>query len=121
VSAFDFPTLLEDLLSRVAGTEGALVLDEQGFPIAQAGRAARVNLEAAGAEASLLLRETMAASERLGHGGVTEILVETERARLAMIPLKNNCCLCLLMGPESMVGRGLFEARRTACVLDQSL
>jgi hypothetical protein len=38
-----------------------------------------------------------------------------------MIPLKNACCLCLLLTPETVLGQSLFEARRAAFALDQSL
>ena len=119
--ATDMQAILVDLLSRVAGLRGAIVLDSEGIPIAQAAQAPGLDLEAAGAGASLLLRDTLAAAERLGQGRIGEVLLEAEHMTLAMIPLKNACSLCLLLDPEATLGRGLFEARRTAFALDQSL
>lgn len=119
--ALDLNEILADLLGRVAGVRGAILVDQDGVLIAQASRGPAVDLEAAGAGAGLLLRETVAAAERLGQGTVGEVLLEAERGTVAMIPLKNACCLCLLLGPDAVLGRGLFEARRAAFALDQSL
>ena len=117
----DMQAILADLLGRVTGLQSAIILDSEGIPIAQAGEAPGVDLEAAGAGASLLLRDTLAVAERLGQGRIGEVLLEAERMTLAMIPLKNACSLCLLLDPGATLGRGLFEARRTAFALDQSL
>ena len=112
-------SILANLVGRVAGARSAILVDQDGVLIARASRGPGVDLEAAGA--GLLLRETLAAAERLSQGMVGEVLLEAERGTLAMIPLKNACCLCLLLGPDAVQGRGLFEARRAAFALDQSL
>jgi len=117
----DFQTVLSDLLPKVTGLRGAILLDQEGMPIAQASQGATLDLEAAGAGASLLLRETLAAAERLGQGEVGEVLLEGERMTVAMIPLRNACSLCLVLGTEATLGRSLFEARRAAFALNQSL
>ncbi|MBI2114999.1 MAG: roadblock/LC7 domain-containing protein [candidate division NC10 bacterium] len=117
----DLQTVLDSLLNRVAGARGAILVDQDGVLIARASRGPAVDLDAAGAGAGLLLRETLAAAGHLGHGTVGEVLLEAERGTLAVIPLKNTCCLCLLLGPDAVLGRGLFEARRAAFALDQSL
>ena len=40
---------------------------------------------------------------------------------VAMIPLKSACSLCVLLASDAVLGRSLFEARRAAFALDQSL
>ena len=121
MSPVDFQAILDDLLRKVVGGRGAILLDQGGVSIAQASQGPGVDLEAAGAGASLLLRESLAVAERLGHGQVGEVVLEAERMTIAMIPLKNACSLCLLLSPESVLGQSLFEARRAAFALDQSL
>ncbi len=121
MSPSDLQAVLTDLLDRVSGLRAAIVLDSEGIPIAQASQGPAMDLEATGPSASLLLRETLAAAERLGQGTVSEILLEAERMTLAMIPLKNACSLCLLLDPEATLGRSLFEARGTAFALEHSL
>lgn len=117
----DFQAILTDLLHRVAGLRGAILLDQEGMLIAQASQGADLDLEGAGASAGLLLRETLAAAERLSQGEIGEVLLEAERMTVAMIPLKSACGLCLFLGSEAILGRSLFEARRAAFALDQSL
>lgn len=117
----DFQAVLDDLLRNVAGSRGAILADQEGMPIAQASLGAPLDLEAAGAGAGLLLRDTLAAATRLGQGEVGEVLLEAERLTVTMIPLKNACSLCLLLGPEAVLGRSLFEARKAAFALDQWL
>jgi predicted regulator of Ras-like GTPase activity (Roadblock/LC7/MglB family) len=117
----DMQAILTDLVSRVAGSRGAILLDKDGVPIAQAAHGPAFDLEAVGALFHPLLQDTLAAAARLGQGAVSDVLLEAERATLAMIPLKNSCYLCLLLSPGAMLGRGLFEARRAASALDQAL
>jgi predicted regulator of Ras-like GTPase activity (Roadblock/LC7/MglB family) len=119
MASSDFQTVLADLLNKVPGVRGAILLDQEGMPIAQASQGPGPDLEAAGA--GLLLRETLAAAERLGQGEVGEVLLEGERMTVAMIPLKSACSLCVLLRPDAVLGRSLFEARRAAFALDQSL
>jgi len=121
MASTDFQAVLTDLMHRVVGLRGAILLDQEGMPIAQAGQGPGMDLEAAGAGASLLLRETLVAAERLSQGEVGEVLLEGDRMTVAMIPLKSACSLCLLLGSDAVLGRSLFEARRAAFALDQSL
>ena len=114
----DMQAILTDLVGRVGGCLGAILVDKDGVPVAQAAQGPAVDLEAIAALSHPLLQGTLAAAARLGQGAVSEVLLEAERATLAMIPLKNSCFLCLLLAPEAMLGRGLFEARRAASALD---
>ena len=113
--------ILEDLLIRVAGSRGAILVDGDGVAIAQASRGALPQLEGLGTGCTMLLRETVAAAERLGQGPVTDVLLEAERATVALIPLKTSCTLCLVFAPDAIVGQSVFEARRAAFALDQAL
>ena len=113
--------ILADLVRRVAGSRGAILLDRDGVPIAQASQGPALDLEAIGAGCNLLLRETLDAAERLEQGPVADLLLEVERATVAVIPLKQACSLCLVLDPDAVLGRGLFEARRAAFALDQVL
>ncbi len=121
MASTDFQAVLADLLNRVPGSRGAILLDQEGMAIAQASQGPGPDLEAASAGAGLLLRETLAAAERLGQGEVGEVLLEGERMTVVMIPLKSACSLCVLLASDAVLGRSLFEARRAAFALDQSL
>ena len=113
--------ILEDLLSRVAGSRGAILVDQDGIPIAQASRGSLPQLEVLGTGCTMLLRESVAATEQLGQGPLTDLLLETQLATLALIPLKTGCSLCLLLAPDAVPGRSVYEARRTASALEHAL
>ncbi len=113
--------ILEDLLIRVAGSRGAILVEGEGVAIAQASRGPLPLLEGLGTGCAMLLRQGMAAAEPLGQGPVTDVLLEAEGATVALIPLKASCALCLVLAPDAVPGRSLFEARRAAFALDQAL
>lgn len=113
--------ILEDLLLRVAGSRGAILMDGDGVAIAQASRGPLPQLEGLGTGCTMLLRETVAAADRLGQGPVTDVLLEAERATVALIPLRASCTLCLVLAPDAIAGQSVFEARRAAFALDQAL
>lgn len=113
--------ILEDLLTRVAGSRGAILVDGDGVAIAQASRGALPLLEGLGSGCAMLLRESMAAAEPLDQGPVTDLLLEAEGGTVALIRLKASCALCLVLAPDAVPGRSLFEARRAAYALDQAL
>jgi predicted regulator of Ras-like GTPase activity (Roadblock/LC7/MglB family) len=121
VAGKELQGILEDLLLRVAGSRGAILMDGDGVTIAQASRGALPMLEGLGTGCTMLLRETVAMAEQLGQGPVTDVLLEAEGATVALIPLKTSCTLCLVFAPDAIVGQSVFEARRAAFALDQAL
>ena len=114
----DLQPILADLVSSVPGSGGAIVLDADGAAVAQVPAVLPTDMSTISAHCSALLQETLAAAERLRQGPVTDILLEAERASLALIPLGSGGCLCLLLQPDASAGRGLYEARRAALRLN---
>jgi predicted regulator of Ras-like GTPase activity (Roadblock/LC7/MglB family) len=121
VAGKELQAILEDLLIRVAGARGAILVDGDGVAIAQASRDAWPLLEGLGTGCAMLLREGLAAAQGLDQGSVTDVLLEAEGASVALIPLKTSCALCLLLAPDAIPGQSVFEARRAAAALDQAL
>ena len=118
MSSPDPHTVLASLLSRVPGSRDAILLDRNGGSLAQASQDPALDLATLSARCLPLLTETLAAADRLGQGAVADVLVQAERATLAMFPLKDARCLCLVLDSDAVLGRGLFEARRAAASLD---
>jgi predicted regulator of Ras-like GTPase activity (Roadblock/LC7/MglB family) len=79
VMSGDLQAILADLVSRVAGSRGAILLDKDGVPIAQAGQGPALDLEAVGALSRPLLQDSLAAAERLGQAPVSEVVLEAAR------------------------------------------
>lgn len=107
----DLPRLLAGLFDRVAGLQVALYLDRHGSLVSHAGGGGLAEAQRLAVACQRLARETAAAADRLGHGPAAQIVLEAERATLALLPAGEGC-LCLLLGEAALVGQALFEARR---------
>jgi predicted regulator of Ras-like GTPase activity (Roadblock/LC7/MglB family) len=70
---------------------------------------------------AVVLRELRGALERLGHGEPSQVILELQGAKIAILPLKESFGLYLVLEPDQDLGRGLFEARKTATALESAL
>ncbi len=117
----DLSALLADLLARVPESRTAAIVDANGSVLSQATREGAPMPEDSGAGWRALFAAALAAADRMGQAPLSEVVVETAGATLAMLLLKDTCCLCLLTGPGAIPGRGLFEARKSAAALLDAL
>ncbi|MFA5028285.1 MAG: roadblock/LC7 domain-containing protein [Candidatus Methylomirabilota bacterium] len=108
---------LRALLGQTAGIRAALLLDAQGTVVAHAERGEPMAPGPLALACHRMVRETRAAADRLAQGPVDQILLDAERATLAILPDEAGRTLCLLLTPEAIPGQALFAARRTLAAL----
>lgn len=108
---------LAELIGRAAGIRTALLLDTQGSLVAHADREGLTDLPLLALACRRMVREAQAAADRLAQGPPGQIVLEAERATLAILPGADGRTLCLVLAPEGIPGRALFEARRTLAAL----
>ncbi len=112
--------VLASLVCRVPGATAALLVDREGAPLARShGKASDV--EAAAGRVQALLRRLGQTAGRLGQGPLSEVLLEGERGTLALLRLRRDYSLLVLLGPTASPGQALFEARRAAAALNRVL
>jgi predicted regulator of Ras-like GTPase activity (Roadblock/LC7/MglB family) len=116
----ELSAVLASLVCRVPGALAALLVDRHGVPLARS-HGDTSGLEAPANRLVALLRRTLEAAERLDQGPVGDVLLEAERRALALVPLRDGCCLLLLVQPAAPPGHVLFEARRAAAALTRVL
>jgi len=121
VSVPDLQRILDDLVRSAPESRAAMVLDADGAALVQATSGLPLPAEAISVRCQVLLQETLGVAERLDQGPVADVLLEADRGTLAMIPLRNGCCLCLVLQSGAPTGRGLFAARRAAACLNDLL
>jgi predicted regulator of Ras-like GTPase activity (Roadblock/LC7/MglB family) len=121
VSVPDLQRILDDLICSAPESRGAMLLAADGTALAQATSGLPLAAEAISVRCQVLLQETLGVAERLDQGPVADVLLEADRGTLAMIPLRNGGCLCLVLQPGASTGRGLFAARRAAARLNDLL
>ncbi len=119
--ANDFQGELQGLVDRVPGGRAAVLADPDGIALAAAVRDPSLEADVVAARYAVVLRELRGALERLGHGEPTQMILELQGAKIAILPLKERFGLYLVLGPDQDLGRGLFEARKTATALERTL
>ena len=119
--ATDLQGALEALLQRVPGGRAAVLADPDGIALAAAARDPRLEADVVAARYAVVLRDLWSALDRLGHGEPSQVILELRGAKIAILPLKERFALYLVLEPDQDVGRGLFEARKTATALEGTL
>ncbi|HYB74486.1 MAG TPA: roadblock/LC7 domain-containing protein [Candidatus Sulfotelmatobacter sp.] len=119
--ANDFQGELQGLVDRVPGGRAAVLADPDGIALATAVRDPGLDADVVAARYAVVLRELRGALERLGHGEPTQVILELQGAKIAILPLKECFGLYLVLEPGQDLGRGLFEARKTATALERAL
>lgn len=119
--ATDLQGELEALLQRVPGGQAAVLADPDGIALAVAASDPRLDADMVAARYAVVLRDLRNALDRLGHGEPSQVILELRGAKIAILPLKERFALYLVLEPDQDVGRGLFEARKTATALEGTL
>ncbi len=112
-----FKQTLENLIERVPGALGAIFADWEGEAIDQASRIGDYELKVIGAHKGIILKNMRQAMRDLESDVLEEIVVTTERNQTLILPVTQDYYLVLTLERGEMLGRALFEARRTIAIL----
>ena len=112
---------LQALLEQVPGGRAAVLADPDGIAVAATAHDPSLEVDVLAARYAVVLRDLRGALERLGHGEPSQLILELRGAKIAILPLKERFALYLILDPDQDLGRGLFEARKTAAALEGSL
>jgi len=94
------------------GARGAGLVDPDGIPLVLSPR--DMSLEALGAEFASILRDVIEAGRELQHGDLRQVSVETENAHVVITATGGGYFLLLVLGHDSLVGKGKFLSRLAA-------
>lgn len=107
-----FKTLLNSLVERVPGAQGAIIADWEGEAIEQSGIMDDYDLKVIGAYKGVILHNMREVVDRLGNDELKEIVVTTKQAQILILPVTKDYYLVLTLDRSDMLGRALLEARR---------
>jgi predicted regulator of Ras-like GTPase activity (Roadblock/LC7/MglB family) len=110
-------TLLKELVERTAGAQGAILADWEGEAVEHFSRMDDYQLKVVGAHKGLILDGFRRVTSRLGGAEPQEIVINTDKSQTLVLPVNGEYFLVLILAPESLFGRALFEARRCICRL----
>jgi predicted regulator of Ras-like GTPase activity (Roadblock/LC7/MglB family) len=107
-----FKALLNSLVERVPGAQGAIIADWEGEAVEQVGLMDDYDLKVIGAHKGVILHNMREVVGRLGNDELKEIVVTTKEAQTLILPVTKEYYLVLTLDRSDMLGRALLEARR---------
>ena len=110
-----FKALLNALVKRVPGAQGAIIADWEGESVDQVGIMDDYDLKVIGAHKGVILHSMREVVDRLGDDDLREIVVTTRQTQTLILPVTKEYYLVLILDRSDMLGRALLEARR--CIL----
>ena len=116
-----FKTLLNSLVERVPGAQGAIIADWEGEAVEQVGIMDDYDLKVIGAHKGVILHNMREVVDRLGNDELKEIIVTTKEAQTLILPVTKDYYLVLTLDRSDMLGRALLEARRCIRALYQEI
>ena len=110
-----FKALLNALVERVPGAQGAIIADWEGESVDHVGIMDDYDLKVIGAHKGVILHNMREVVDRLGNDDLREIVVTTRQTQTLILPVTKEYYLVLILDRSDMLGRALLEARR--CIL----
>jgi predicted regulator of Ras-like GTPase activity (Roadblock/LC7/MglB family) len=114
-----FRKILEEF-SRKTGALGAAMLDYEGETVEASTVADDFELKTIGAHKGIILNMLKDISNRRNEA-LESVAIETARARLAIIPLKEGYYLLVALTRKTPVGKALFESRHAAELIKKEM
>ena len=116
-----FKDILEGLASRLEEVRGAAMVGVDGIPIEELSRGAGVDLERLAAECTSLIKTAAATGRALDQGRAQEVVLRCEGAQTILRSVTADYFLCLILGPDSHLGRARYELRKACLLLEGEL
>ena len=123
-----FESTLQDLVREGIGILGAALMESDGIPIEQVWVEASDledpldgDLTAAGAEFGRILSEVAKASDSIGGGGVSEIVIGLARVTLIFSCVEDEIVLVVAVAPTGNLGKARYLIRRSLMAIRQEL
>ncbi|HET8677181.1 MAG TPA: roadblock/LC7 domain-containing protein [Blastocatellia bacterium] len=111
---------LTDIVDRIEGCAGAVILGIDGIPIERymPDLDPELDLDLVATELTTLLRHSMRVASDAELGGMREMLFNTDRQIFLLRPITEDYFLLLALNPGGNVGRARFELRKVQLALE---
>lgn len=111
---------LTDIVDRIEGCAGAVILGIDGIPIERymPDLDPELDLDLVATELTTLLRHSMRVASDAELGGMREMMFNTDRQIFLLRPITEDYFLLLALNPGGNVGRARFELRKVQLALE---
>ncbi|HEY3594851.1 MAG TPA: hypothetical protein VGL13_13300 [Polyangiaceae bacterium] len=114
----------EAIRDVVEGTDGAIagiLMDFEGIPVESYSKGQAIDINAVGAEYSVILKSIQRATESLEAGGPREVAIQSEKGTTIFRILNAEYFVALALSPDGNFGKGRFLLRTAAPKLLEQL
>ncbi|HEX5732879.1 MAG TPA: roadblock/LC7 domain-containing protein [Blastocatellia bacterium] len=111
---------LTDIVDRIEGCAGAVILGIDGIPIERymPDLDPELDLDLVATELTTLLRHSMRVASDAELGWLREMMFNTDRQTFLLRPITEDYFLLLALNPGGNVGRARFELRKVQLALE---
>jgi predicted regulator of Ras-like GTPase activity (Roadblock/LC7/MglB family) len=117
-----FKEALQNVVDNTDGGLAGLLMDFEGIPVESYARGqASFDIEAVGAEISVVIKAIQRASEMLDAGKTKEVAFHSDKMLTLIRIINDNYFIALALSPEGNTGKGRFLMRVAAPRLREEL
>jgi predicted regulator of Ras-like GTPase activity (Roadblock/LC7/MglB family) len=107
-----FRAAIQGVVEGVDGGLAGMLMDFEGIPVDSFVRGeAAFDVEAVGAEASVLVKSIQRASEMLNAGGTREVSIQSERLITLIRVINDSYFIALTLRPDGNLGKARYLLR----------
>lgn len=116
-----FKEAIRDLVEGTDGGIAGILMDSEGITVDSYVKGGSMDMEAVGAEYSVILKSIRRATESLEAGGAREIAIQSDKVTTLIRILNDDYFLALTLSPDGNFGKGRYLMRTAAPKLLEQL
>jgi predicted regulator of Ras-like GTPase activity (Roadblock/LC7/MglB family) len=116
-----FKEAIRDVVEGTDGGIAGILMDFEGIAVDSYVKASAFDINAVGAEYSVILKSIQRATESLEAGGPLEIAIQSDKLTTIIRIINEEYFLALTLSPDGNVGKGRYLLRTTAPKLLEQL
>ncbi|MCU0660811.1 MAG: hypothetical protein MUC50_00625 [Myxococcota bacterium] len=116
-----FGNRLEDAVRSVPGASAIIIMGFDGIPVDSYGEPKEVEIETAGMEFSVVMREVRKTAEQLEAGSAEEVLLRTDRLAAVLRVVSEQYFVALTLDKGGSIGKARYVLRTLAPALRSEL
>jgi predicted regulator of Ras-like GTPase activity (Roadblock/LC7/MglB family) len=116
-----FKAQLNEMIRRVPGALGAIIVDWEGEAVDQVGLMDDYDLKLLGAYKGVIFTHLRDVAGRLSDDPLQEIIITTAQTQMIVLPVTLEYFLVLALTRSDILGRALFEARHCLRALQKDI